>query len=377
MVYKLPVSASPYIMGDVRLNKSSFRNDLIIGLISKGKQTDASGGSGVTTKEVLQCSMGEYLERLTQRKPSHLIKNSYLYAFNINTDECEKIPIEDVILYDFSILNSNNEPKWRDSTGTAFHKNSFSVIESAFFEFIERQSLVFNWLTQSPGRRINIKNLNINGKKKVLETLLRSYFSVFDSFEISIHSSCYVVITIGIGEYGKSVGLGVGWDLESAVYKSQKETLQFISKLIPSHQQDINPLALNSFILNSEEPKDMYYAEHFNNLSTVELQKEYLYLYKDNLNITLKESYPRQKPSNDDLIPFLANVAKELNIEFLICYIPSLNTTMPGVVAKLVGKGAFPHIKTDEIDPYSYTINGINKLEIKKLPNYKKMVPFS
>jgi len=47
------------------------------------------------------------------------------------------------------------------------------------------------------------------------------------------------------------------------------------------------------------------------------------------------------------------------------------------VVTRLIGKGAFPHIKTDELEPSIYTINGIDKFSLIDLPNYKRMVPFN
>lgn len=376
MVYKVPTPASPFVTSDVKLVKSSFKNSLVIGSITKGSAADLGGGSGFTSREALQSSMGEYIERLTQRKPSHLIKNPFLDAFNINTEDNEKIPLEDILLFEPSVFNSNVKSQWGDSTGTAFHRDTISVIESSYFEFIERQSLVFSWLTQSPGKKLDKEYLKKNEKLNKLTSSLNTYFHTFDLFEISIHSGCFVVITIGVGDYCKSIGIGVGWDLASAAYKSMKETLQCISNLIPSHQPEINPEMLDAFAGISMNPSDMYYEEYFDNLSPIEFQNEFLYLYSKNVNLNLQDD-SRDRPSDKEFIPFLKQVATDLHIEILLCYIPSLISNIPGVVTRLIGKGAFPHIKTDELEPSIYTINGIDKFSLIDLPNYKRMVPFN
>jgi len=376
MVMETPVIASPFPISNIGITQSSFRNSLVYGSTSKGSSLDVGGGAGFTVKEALYSSVGEYLERLTQRKPSHKIHEEFLSAYNINLETVEKIPLGNVLLFDPRIFNPNADSDWNDSTGTAFHTNTLDLIESSFFEFIERQSLVFNWLTKTPGKKIKLKNFYERKRIKQMSLSLSAYFDTLDLFEISIHPSCYVVICIGTGEFCKSVGMGVGWNISDAIYGSLKENLQCVSHMVPSHQSDINPEALKVFESFEEPESDMYYEKYFESLSPKQLSIEYSYLFKPGLElIELTEN--RRRPSYDEYLSILKNISEDLSIELLICFIPSLIENLPGSVIRLIGKGAFPHIKTDELNPFLYSINGINKLSTIEVPNIGKMVPFN
>lgn len=376
MLLQVPTIASPFPVSSISIIQSSFRNNLVYGDVGKGSTVDHGHGSGWNVKETMYSAMGEYLERMTQRKPSHKLKEEFLNAYNINRECIEKIQIENILLFDPHIFNPNFKNSWDDSTGTAFHTNSLKLIESSFFEFIERQSLVFNWLTKKSGRKIKLEQYYNIKKIRNMSLSLKAYFDKFDLFEISIHPSCQVVITIGAGSIYKTVGLGVGWNLSDAIYSSLKESLQCVSHLIPPHQPDIRPAFLKS-LENQELPEsDMYYDRYFNSLSPQEMLKEYSYLYEPNLELN-EFKVNKKKPSYDEYISIMKNISKDLSIELVICFIPSIIENLPGTVIRIIGKGAFPHIRTDFLDPFSYSINGINKLANADIPNKGRMVPFN
>lgn len=375
MFLKVPLKGSPFPISSISIQKSSFRNNLTQTIV-KGAFADGGLGSGYNVKNALYSGIGEYLERITQIKPSHKLKSPYLDAYNISTERIEKIPIENVLIFDSNVFYADTDFKWNDSSGTAFHLYSYELLESSFSEFIERQSLVYNWLTKSPGKKIDLNRIgNDYFIKRTIQTL-NGYFNKIELFDISIHPYCHVVLTIGTGDYCKMAGLGAGWNLSKAVFSSVKETLQSISTMIPSHLHDINPDLLEHLNRGPiPKPKDKYSA-HFQKLSTEEFQEEFSYLSKGYLKVN-EDLSNKYKPSHKNYLSVLKEISKDLNIELLICYIPSIIDNIPGSVVRIMGKGAFPHIKSDEFDPYDFTIKNIDKLPIIKIPNWGRMIAFN
>lgn len=377
MLIKSPIKGSPFPIDNLKINQSSFRENLVFANVSKDPALDVGSGAGFGVREALYTSLGEYLERLTQRKPSHKIKTSTLSSFNINTNEIEELPLEEILIFDPQIFDAETKVKWNDSTGAAFHTETVSLIESSFFEFIERQSLVFNWLTESPGKKIDLKDFSFDKKIKRMTSSLYSYFNNIYVFEISIHEKCPVVISIGIGENFKSVGMGVGWSVTEAIYGSLKENLQGISHMIPNHLFDINPMILKDYEDQKiPEKEEMYYADYFDSLSPKDLEKEYSYLIEKS-SVHLNYADLGSRPNQEECLSVLKKIAEDLSVHLKICFIPSIIEDLPGSVIRIIGQGAFPHIKTDDLDPTLYSINGINKFEESKIPNRGRMVPFN
>ena len=170
--------------------------------------------------------------------------------------------------------------------------------------------------------------------------------------------------------------MGVGWNLQDAIIGSLKETFQGISHKVPSHQVDINPFALEQLEKMDIPNIDMYYDRLFEDLSPKQLHQEYSYLSKSNLYVR-DSNIKNKKPTLNEYIPLLKTVSEELSIELLICFIPSLIEDIPGSVIRIMGKGAFPHIKTDSLDPFIYSINGMNNFLLSDIPNRGRMVPFN
>lgn len=377
MLIKSPVKGSPFPISDLKIKQSSFRGNLVFGTVNKDPILDVGSGAGFGVKEALYTSLGEYLERLTQRKPSHKLNKNTLKCFNLNTEVIEELHLEKILIFDPQVFETESTADWNDSTGTAFHTDTISLIESSFFEFIERQSLVFNWLTQSPGKIVKLENYSSDSKIKKMTASLKSYFDHIYVFEISIHKRCPVVISIGVGKNFKSVGMGVGWSLKEAVYGSLKENLQGISHMIPNHMPDIHPFVLKDYE-NQEIPKaeEMYYADYFESLSPEDLLTEYQYLIsKSQIYANCSEIYG--KPSDEEYLGVLKEISEDLSVQLLICFIPSIIEDLPGSVIKINGRGAFPHIKTDDLDPSLYSIKAINTFERSEIPNLGRMVPFN
>lgn len=375
MFLKTPINVSSFLIDDVQIVEPSFKDGLTHSKVNK-RNLESGYGSGLTVKDALHSSMGEYLERVTQSKPSLIFNEPYLDAYNITNDSIEKVPMEDIYLFDTSILGSNVKSFWNDSSGTAFHTSSLKLIQSSFFEFIERQSLVFNWLTKTPGKTIKLDDFCNFDHIRKLKILLEGYLENINLFNISIHPRIYVVITVGTSEYCKTVGIAASWSLTNAIFSSMKEALQLLSSKIPSHQQSyfkpdmLNRMA-NVLIPESEE----FYISHFENITPEQLKKSYSYLDKSNLQS--REQPLLNNPTEENYLSTLEKISKDLSVELMVCFIPSIIQDLPGSVIRIIGKGAFPHIRTDIIEPHLYTVKGINKLSEEDTPNLGKMVPFN
>ncbi|GAB3810271.1 YcaO-like family protein [Virgibacillus kimchii] len=115
-----------------------------------------------------------------------------LLSFNLTDGKIQKTNADRIFLLDGAIFN--------DTCGVASHLSSEKVIESAFYEFFERQCLVYRWLTKTPGKKVDIYLIN----NKQIDHLYNKAFNFVDDLyiiDISLHHSVKVILTIGIGEY--------------------------------------------------------------------------------------------------------------------------------------------------------------------------------
>ncbi|WP_409294020.1 YcaO-like family protein [Peribacillus sp. SCS-26] len=369
------INGTPFLLDGLTIKESSFKDDFKIATIHNNNGNTTRGdGTSFNKVLALKGAMGELLERVTQTKLSHKIKVDNIQGYNIKNDEIVTVSAEEVLLVNSNLYEELPDNYWSDSSGTAFHRNSYDVIDSSFLEFIERQSLVFNWLTKTPGENIIVDRFL---KGKGIETIyrnLKSYFNDIFTFNISISQHCYVIITIATGPNIKSVGLGAGWTIESALYKSLKETWQLTGDYKPNHFPELHPTNLLEPYLNETSRNGNIYHDYFASLSKEEVLEEYNYLSgRKNNSVSIKKNQS-ERPSEKLLIKKLKDIGDELSTELIIVYIPSIIEEFPGIVVKILGNGAFPHIKTDIINPLNYTINGINKRDV---PNQGRMVPFS
>lgn len=353
---------------------TSFSNDFSCSTVTIGDVSLRGDGVSFNEKMAKISAMGEYIERYVQGTVSHKIKDKYQEGYNVNTEQIEKVHILDMIMPKHLLFEESEGRDWNDSSGTAFHTSSIDALDGAFLEFIERQSLVYKWLLKSPGKKID---LDFHRKKdKNIEKAyrnLKAYFIDVESFEISITEKCKVVITIATSKLNKSVGLGAAWDVESAVFKSLKETWQLISHKSPSH---LNVQYDNYIEELTDESKGInLYADYFHELTVKEVKESYKFLDDGQSFYTNENDHFKKRPLNSIYINTIKSIAEDLNIELLITYIPSSIEQLSGYTVKIIGKGSFPHIKVDIIDPYKYTIKNIHKN--KEIPNKGTMIPFS
>lgn len=351
---------------------TSFNIDFSSSTVSIGDSSLRGDGVNFSGKLAKISAMGEYMERYVQSTVSHKIKNKYQEAFNVNTGQVENVHILDMIIPKYLLFEEGELREWNDSSGTAFHVSSMKVIDNAFQEFIERQSLVHCWLTKSPGKKISLELCGrSNDQIRKAHSALLAYFDSIESYEISITEKCKVVITIATSKLNKSVGLGSSWELESALFKSLKETWQLISHKAPAHMN-------SEYDKYTEEVPDTnkgfnLYGDYFHELSVEEVKKSYEFL--DDGEIFKFVENPNFIPDDGNYLETLKKIGEDLNIELLITYVPSIIENLPGHVVKIIGKGAFPHIKTDIINHHEYSIKEINK--VKDVPNKGVMIPFS
>src|SRR5699024_3091077 len=150
-----------------------------------------------------------------------------------------KVPVERVTLK-IELLDKKQLPEdyFNDSSGVASHQNSNLVLKSAFLEYIERQSLIYNWLTATSGVRIDIDSINDHHINKLIKNTY-NFVDILHIVNISIHNSIYVILCIGYSEEYVSVAIAADWDLNHAISSSLQEFLQtFGNKINKSYLDD-------------------------------------------------------------------------------------------------------------------------------------------
>lgn len=101
-----------------------------------------------------------------------------------------------------------------DSTGNARHVRSDLVIEKGYLEFIERQSLIYSWLSACPGEVVDpayIQNQNLRQKITQISSALKK----ISFHSISIIEGVHVIMCVGYEDKAFSVGLGSSWNFEA------------------------------------------------------------------------------------------------------------------------------------------------------------------
>ncbi|GJM78157.1 hypothetical protein HMSSN139_06530 [Paenibacillus sp. HMSSN-139] len=102
-------------------------------------------------------------------------------------------------------------------------------------EFVERQSLIYNWLSQSQGRKINlvdIEQIEISDGLKNILHIAKHYSDEIHAFEISILNGFFVVLTIGYKGAAFSSGLGADSNILKALESSLNEYLMILDSCL-------------------------------------------------------------------------------------------------------------------------------------------------
>lgn len=332
--------------------------------------TGHSVHSNVT--QALKAAAGEHIERTSLYINTGNFTSEKTKAFNLVTGEIAEVPTSRILLNRDSRIFRDKEPAslgFSDSCGVASHLNSYAAIKAAFLEFFERQSLVYNWITKSPGFQVQPAEM----ENQTIQTACKKASHFVDELyfiDISIHPDLHVILALGFGEHYMGLGIAADWDLEEAVIGSLDELFQCFGYLKNKNYTDATDnLQRRERKQDNREYDPHYYSNYFHSHFTPEKLKEaYDYLIKNH-----KPKIDIQELPNH-LVERIARISKDLNIQILGCFIPTIKRGVKTKIIKVLSLEGYPHMNTAIIDPEEYPIT--HSLGTTHFPNRHRMLPF-
>ena len=269
---------------NIVFNKSKYINEYDNLSIIDNHNPSVSGHSNkLKIKERYLSSIGEYYERkacFCQFSKNGLCKNMIgLNLMDNSTFVVNKFDVDKHIYFS-------------DTCGCACFMNSLDAIERAFFEFVERQSLIFSYLTKTFKYKIIIEE---NLKKEIIPFQL----NYLEFYNISLIDSIFIVISVGIYNDKVNISLGAGYDIVSAIIKSVTEAMQI------HLYYDL----LDSYLVKKYSSSKKDYFEYFMDIDPNRIKKAYEFLDESKIIYLNKKC----KKNNS-----FSKAVKELNNEYQI-----------------------------------------------------------
>lgn len=291
---------------------------------------------------------GEFFEREV------LINNSrynldYLNLNYMSMNKTKKLPTNSLIFVD----------KFVDSCGMASNTKSYDLIKTAFFEFYERQSFIYNFLSKDKAAEyiLDIPELEKTDK------YLKNYVDNVKYFDISLLDNIHVILCLGYGTK-KCVGLGTSPDIKTAIEKSQIEALQYFANSFSENhefsEQDHNIDSLN----------DMYHVS-FDRLTIENFYLMYDYLLS---SISKTQIVSKTKKIEFDYNDFILECKNKLQMNPLIAFFETKQNIPHLKVIKILDENWFPHMNAALFEEHSY--NFVSSATGKELDRKIKYIPF-
>lgn len=355
---------TPFVLKTVNVKQNSFlRNYFQCDIIPFGENGPPASSVSFNKKNALKAAVGEHLERSSVYINNGRFKRENITGIDMTTHAEITIPLYRMLLYwGAPPLNKLNlEGLYNDTCGLASHITSFQSIQSAFFEFFERQSLLYSWFTNTPGKRIKIGDLC---KDPDIEKQINMAFGHIDELyfiDISMSEKVKVIICIATGKEIKGVGLSAHWDYKNAILGAIKELFQYITTR-ESHSNSIN----------ENEFDALYYSRYFmNEVSSESLKSDFNYLISNSKNIEI-DIFDRVKIEEEDFGKIIAELSNELEIDFILCFVPVITNQIRTKIVKIMTTRGFHHMFTSAILPEKIPIlKGHNVFY-----NKGKVIPF-
>ena len=260
-----------------------------------------------------------------------------------------------------SAIHNVDNNFFSDSSGVAFHIDSLKAIENAFCEFIERQSLVYSFITCYAGTKINMNESQFLKQKQLI---LKKYFTEIKVNNISILNDLFTIIIVGTSDKHCGVGLGSNMNFEKAFISAMNEVLGATWHLLP-HEVNMKKRELRSEWRSNPH----YYAEYFESYLTQEnLNVDYGYL-----NNGIESNLINHKSKNINIIVSKFAQKNELNIKLAFIDIFQFEKNLK--VVKFFSEDCYPHIFNQNIQPEDYKISYIRDNN-PSFPNKCKYLPF-
>lgn len=363
----MKINGSPFLLKNFFVKSKIFLDSYVYAEMDSIDEIAKGYGLRYNKISAIKAGLGEHLERVCafSNFTKQEVENSIpvIDCFNLLTGECAKVQANKIFLnFDLPMFNSVDTKKnFNDSCGLASHITSMEAIEGALKEFIERQSLVANWLTRSPGEKVSLgllkekKSLNI--KLLNLVQHAENMSDMLFSFNISLIDGIYVILTIGTKGNAFSAGIGTDCLLEKAIENSLNEYLMILESCIIREQININ--SADKYVMN------------FYSLTVKEFLESFKYLLEGEDRL-LERSYSSPENNMNSLI---INLNKKYKLNIYACYLPHPIKQINSKVVKVFSPEGFPHIDTELFDPEEFEIS--EHLTQKNFYNKYKSIPFA
>lgn len=365
------IKGSPFILSSFSVQESLYLKDFKFSRATSNIKYGSGFALRMTTKSLIKASLGEHLERLAAAKNYEKTfedqANPMRAGFNLVTGEKVDIPAERLFLnLELPMFKAmqNKEDLFNDSCGLASHIQSIDAIKSGFNEFIERQSLIYSWLSESQGETINLVDIyeieNNNSLKKIFR-IAQCYSDEILAFEISIIKGIYVVLTIGYKGAAFASGLGTDSNILKALEKSLNEYLMILDSC----------LSIKAYPQQSKTKYDNVYASNFYKMNVKEFWGKFDYLVQSSNYIDIKSS----TYNIDNFQDLIKKTHEKFQIDIYSCYLPFPLKSIDVKVVKVFSPDAYPHIWTKIFDPLDYKIT--ESLPYTTFPNRFQAIPFA
>lgn len=291
------------------------------------KRGSIASGTGMTYNSIKQsflASAGEFFERegmMLNRMNRTIYKDGYARGFSVINKTEKKVPVSDLIVYE------GVPGKVIDTCGLASHIESEKCIENAAGEFVERQSLIFSYLSKIKGTKINLKGTN-------QFTYLSDKLANLKFYDISMVDEMYVILCKGVINGKFHIGVGGGSKVEDAINGALKEAYVCgeIYKTVDENYE--------------RNEKDFDYLDVFLSLSTEELVEAFSYL--DETDEVL--DYNDLKEYEFDFEKICMELNDKYGMDPLIIFLKPIRELKGLKIAKVFDVNWFP-----TLSPLSYT----------------------
>lgn len=361
-------TGTPFIIKELRIKQNTFLNDYYqCDIIPFPENGPPASSVSFKMKQALKAAIGEHLERTSVYVNNKRFKKQVAMGIDMVTKEEVPVPLQRLLLNwglpIFSEVDLNGLVN--DTCGLASHTSSFHSIKSAFLEFFERQCLLYNWFTCSPGTRINIECLLEDDEIKKLLRMAHFHVKEIHFFNISKSEDIKVIISIALGAETKGVGICADWDYKSAIIGSIKELFQYITVKQRVRNEEIGD--------NADLTDPLYYSKHFmTKVNQQTLRKDFNHLLSCSKSINIDTSHCTNITENE--FNFIINrVSSENNIDLILCYIPALYKGLNTKIVKILTTKGFHHMYAPKIDPHQVPF--LQSYEGQYF-NIGKMIPF-
>ncbi|MDQ0156486.1 YcaO-like family protein [Robertmurraya andreesenii] len=356
MLLKSYQKGTPFIGEVFKIDRSVFRNQIKQAHLTSASNYSIVGHNGnLNLNHVIKSAMGEWIERLSLFYDRYL-SQEFIPAVNLINGEIIEVEKGRIIFKEKEMFN--------DSCGVASHLVSKKVIRSSYYEFFERQSLIYNWITESKGTIIDYSDIN----HPIINHLIETNYKFIDElylFDISLHKSIKVVLALGFGENYKTVGLNASFNSKQAIIGALEESIQTFA---PNWTKGY----INSFYTSENKRKNFdMYLQLYMDLTPQEFKRKYNYLINSEEKVKIV-NYLEQ--SQEFSVNAMKRVADDLDLHPYCAFIPSFYDGLSTKIIKIFSPNGYPHMHPPFFseEETSITFNKQNE----KFPNAYMEIPF-